>query len=78
LSAGIEDVGGHDEDQDRKDALQRLFTVRQPIGQHDASEPARDAADNELAGDPPIDQTGRRETGFLTQPLPPQTLQVAA
>jgi hypothetical protein len=60
LSAVIDDVGSHDEDQDREDALQRVFAVRQSIGQHHADEPAQDAAGDELAGDPPIDQTGQR------------------
>jgi hypothetical protein len=60
LSAAIEDVGGHHEDQGREDARQRVFAVRQPIGQRHAGEPAHDAAGDELAGDPPIDQTGQR------------------
>src|SRR5260370_35844402 len=58
LSAAIEDVGGHDEDQDREDALERVFAMRQAVGQHQADEAAHDAAGDKLAGDPPIDQTG--------------------
>src|SRR5258708_22080513 len=33
LSAVIEDIGGHDEDQGREDARERVFAARQPISQ---------------------------------------------
>src|SRR5260370_38832841 len=50
LSAAIEDVGGHDEDQDREDALERVFAMRQAVGQHHAGGAPPKAPRDGLAG----------------------------
>src|SRR5260370_27831575 len=54
LSAAIEDVGGHDEDQDREDALERVFAIRQAGGQHHAGEAAHTPPRDQLPRDPPL------------------------
>src|SRR5260370_34046976 len=60
LSAAIEDVGGHDEDQDREDALERVFAMRQAVWQQHSREAAHKAACAELAAEPTIDQAAQR------------------
>lgn len=40
-----------------KDNVQNLFTSRQDFPKHDAGEPAGEPAENEDAGDRPIDQS---------------------